>query len=220
MTKLKLKKFLLDFQVFVLAMVLLLGVGIFTLFQHQGGSLSSQELARINEWLEPLVEEGGITQASSVSSFLTSYYSKPEEINIAHFLECNSCAILLKEEGPEFEALKRHPKWPFETDISLSDVPAPIHKFPKVRVNELFLEYMGIELSDVKGIGEDELIYLEDYDSYYNFTSGFCAGTFVAESGKHSGNDLILVGNNGRTQLILEEKGGKWLIKSHKLISE
>ena len=67
-------------------------------------------------------------------------------------------------------------------------MPVPTHKITAKSVNEFLLKYTGITLDDLSGVGAEDVIYLAEYDSYYNFTSDFAAGTFNCTHGEREGD--------------------------------
>lgn len=76
-------------------------------------------------------------------------------------------------------------------------------------MDQILEQYAGITSEDLTGVGADELIYLEEYDAWYNFTSDFAAGTMSCDYGTRNGNRVTLYatpGENGsRYVLELEE---------------
>jgi len=178
--------------------------------------LTAEELAQYNETFEPLLYDGqgNPTSVNPISQFFTSYYDQPEEINIAEFLRYFPSDGDVTDEA-EFVALKAAENWPFGADTTLDSMPVPIHKFSVGTVNKALKEYMGITLDDLSGVGLDELVYLKEYDAYYNFTSDAGAGIFVCTSGETQGDIVRLFGENAT--LTLKKQGDGFLIVSHQL---
>ena len=70
----------------------------------------------------------------------------------------------------------------------------------------------------MNGVGFDDVLYLEEYDAYYNFTSDFAAGIFSCVRGEVQGSTVRLYagyGDGGGAMLTLHEQGGRYLILSH-----
>jgi len=175
--------------------------------------LSADALAQYNETFEPLLFDGqGNATVNPLSHFLTSYYNRPEDIDLSEFLRYFSPSEDVTNEA-EFEALKAVENWPFGADVTLEGMPVPIHRFPVDTVNYALEKYTGITLDDLSGVGMDELIYLKEYDAYYNFTSDAGAGIFVCTSGEMQGDIIRLYGENAT--LTLKMQGDGFWIVSH-----
>lgn len=175
--------------------------------------LTAEEVEQYNKAFEPVLSDGqGGSRINPLSHFLGPYYDKPENLNLADFLRYYPSDEDVTNEA-EFEALKAEKSWPFGTDMTLGDMPVPIHKFSADTVNEVLKKYMDIALDDLSGVGMDELIYLEEYDAYYNFTSDYAAGFFICTSGETQG-DIIRLYNENAT-LMLKKHGDSFLFVSH-----
>lgn len=187
-------------------------------------ALSPQQVAYYNGLFEPVLD--GTTAdglpASPRYCFLSSYYDSVTAMSLAEFLRYFPGGDIVEDEA-EFAALRAHPDFPFRSAASLSEMMVPVHKFTAGQVNAVLNEYAGITLRDMPGAGESspELIYLEEYDAYYNFTSdaGFAALNCV--SGERQGDTVRLYGEiRDRTQtvLTLRDMGdGRELIVSYQL---
>jgi beta-lactamase regulating signal transducer with metallopeptidase domain len=175
--------------------------------------LSADELAQYNETFERLLydEQGNLISVNPLSNFLTSYYDRPEDINLTEFLRYFSSDGDVADEA-EFVALKAAENWPFGADATLDSMPVPIHKFSADTVNDALKKYTGITLKDLSGVGLDELIYLKEYDAYYNFTSDAGAASFTCTSGETQGDIVRLFGETAT--LTLKKQGDGFLIVS------
>ncbi|NLT15790.1 MAG: M56 family metallopeptidase [Clostridiales bacterium] len=178
--------------------------------------LTAEELTQYSKAFEPLLydEQGNPISVNPLSNFLTSYYDRPEDINLAELLRYFSSDGDVKDEA-EFESLKVAENWSFGTDMTLDGMPVPVHKFSVGTVNKALKEYMGITLDDLSGVGLDELIYLKAYDAYYNFTSDAGAASFTCTSGEKQGDIVRLFGDTAT--LTLKIQGDGFLIVSHQL---
>lgn len=175
--------------------------------------LTAEEIEQYNKIFEPLIiDVQGNTVVNPRSHFLTSYYDRPEDINLAECLRYFPAENDVTDEA-EFMALKEAANWPFGADMTMERMPVPVHKFSAGTVNGVLLKNMGITLDDLSGVGMDELIYLESYDAYYNFTSDFAAGSFVCTSGETQGDIIRLYSE--RTTLTLKKHGDSFLFVSH-----
>lgn len=178
-------------------------------------SLTADEVEEYNKAFQPLLpDEQGNPSINPLSHFFTSYYDRPEDINLADFLRYFSPQKRVTDEA-EFEALKAAESWPFVADVTMDGMPVPIHKFSAETVNEALEKHMGITLDDLNGVGMDDLIYLKEYDAYYNFTSDFAAGFFVCTRGEIHGDIVRLYG--GTAKLTLKNQDDGYLIISHQL---
>jgi hypothetical protein len=177
--------------------------------------LTAEELEYYKEIFEPMPtdEEGNVT-INPLNHFFSSYYEKPEDINLAEFLRYYPSEEVVIEEA-EFEALKNAENWPFGKDITQDEMPVPIHKFPAAVVDEVLKQHMGIGLDDLSGVGMDELVYLEEYDAFYNFTSDAGFATFVPVSGEKEGDIVRLYSENAVLTLKTQDDG--FLFVSHLL---
>lgn len=175
--------------------------------------LTAEEVEQYNKAFEPLLsDEQGDSRINPLSHFLRSYYDKPENLNLADFLRYYPSDEDVTNEA-EFETLKVEKSWPFGADVTLDDMPVPIHKFSADTVNEVLKKYMDITLDDLSGVGMDELIYLKEYDAYYNFTSDAAFGSFVCTSGETQGDIIRLYSQNATLTLRKQDDG--FLFMSH-----
>ena len=180
--------------------------------------LTSEEVEQYNKTFEPLLsDEQGDSSINPLSHFLRSYYDKPENLNLADFLRYYPSDENVTNEA-EFEALKAEKSWPFGADATLDNMPVPIHKFSADTVNEVLKKYMDITLDDLSGVGMDELIYLKEYDAYYNFTSDAAYGSFVCTSGEMQGDIIRLYSENAILTLKKQDDG--FLFVSHQLAGD
>lgn len=177
--------------------------------------LTAEELEYYKEIFEPMPtdEEGNVT-INPLNHFFSSYYEKPEDINLAEFLRYYPSEEVVIEEA-EFEALKNAENWPFGKDITQDEMPVPIHKFPADVVDEVLKQHMGIGLEDLSGVGMDELVYLEEYDAFYNFTSDAGFATFIPVSGEKEGDIVRLYSENAVLTLKAQDDG--FLFVSHQI---
>ena len=181
--------------------------------------LTADEVDSYNKAFEPMLydEQGRPIGVNPLSQFLTSYYDRPEDINLAELLRYYPPDGDVAEKA-EFEALKDAANWPFGADATLDSMPVPIRRFTARTINDTLEMYMSITLEDLNGVGLDELVYSEEYDSYYNFTSDFASGAFVCTRGERQGNIIRLYSEHA--MLTLKERDGGFLILSHQRIED
>ncbi len=184
----------------------------------KGTPLSSARLAQVKEAFAPILTDArGTETVNPISCFFTSYYASPADINLYQFLYQYPNGSRVTDQA-EFEALKKLSEWPFGQDTTLEQMPVPIHKYTAKALNETLLKYAGITRDDLSGVGFDEVLYLKEYDAYYNFTSDFGPGMFNCVRGELEGDTVRLYseyGDGGGSTLTLRKEGGSYLIVSH-----
>ena len=151
------------------------------------GEISEKVIAEFNELFTPTAEisPGNIT-STEISCFFTSFYDKPEDIDLAEFLRyCPLRESVDKDE--EFQKVRETAS--FELPDSINDMNTPLWRYKREVIDELLVKYAGITTSDLTGKtkGRTELVYVESTDSYYNFTSDFGPGTFEVTKGEKGG---------------------------------
>lgn len=122
--------------------------------------------------------------------FLTSYYERPQEMDLNAFLRCFPGETLMTNDEKDVRQLRR---------IPMDDVDAVMQ------------EYMGIDPKDIKK--RDHVIYLEGYHSFYVYSSDFGVGHFNCRSGtidKDEGRSL----SEEDTALTLKLRDGRFFIES------
>lgn len=179
-------------------------------------ALTAEEIARVNEAFVPAFVEDGMVRNNPLCCLLSCYYAKPEDIDLSAFL-AYSFAV---EQGPdwepvgeaEFQALREQAEW---LGDSLEAWRTPIGRIPRDQVDAFLEKYTGITTADLAAPwAAKELIYLEEYDAYYNFTSDFDPGYFECEEGVRDGGTVRLTGD--RAELVLEKQpDGAYHIVSH-----
>ncbi len=174
--------------------------------------LTAVEIQEYNGMLEPVLShEPGPVSINPLNHFVRVYYDKPEHLNLAKFLRYYPSDKIVTDET-EFEALKAHEQWPFGGGADLDSMIVPIHKFYAQTVNNVLKERMDITLENLS-VGVDDVIYLQEYDAYYNFTSDAAYGIFVCTKGETQGDIIRLYSDNA--ELVLRKKGKDFIFVSH-----
>ena len=175
--------------------------------------LSAEQLypARITFVSEAYTKNGdaiGVT-ATPESCLFMSYYSSPEELDLSQFLR----------NSPDFTAATPEEEQAAMALLGLSGdrSPSPCHKFSKSQVDELLMKWYGITSDGLYQGPSFDLVYVEAYDAYYNFTSDFAAGVFQCIGGTISGDTAYLYSIHGK--LTLERVGETWYIRAYEPIS-
>ena len=174
------------------------------------------ELAEYQAAFSPETAQG---ETDPVSAFFTSYYETPEALDLQEFLRYFPDDGLVEGDpaDPEFQALTAHPLWPYGEGEFLS---TPIHRYTRAHVDQVLERYAGITTQDLSGVGMDNVIYLEEYDAWYNFTSDYGPGMFIPVYGLREGTTVRLwerpsgSGTPGDV-LTLEETEDGFRIRSH-----
>nr|WP_326185279.1 hypothetical protein [uncultured Oscillibacter sp.] len=178
-------------------------------------ALTAEEIARVNRAFVPNFEKDGWVDVNPLCCMVSCFYAEPEDIDLSAFL-AYSFAV---ERGPEwepvgekeFQALREQADWLGE---SLDAWRTPISRIPRARVDAFLEKYTGITTADLTAPWTAyKLVYLEEYDAYYNFTSDFNPGCFTCEEGVRDGGTVRLTGH-GRELVLEEQADGSWYFVS------
>ena len=182
-------------------------------------ALSQEEIDQVNAMFAPIVydKQGNPISTNVWSCFFTSYYSDVRNMNFAEFLAYfPGDGSTVDEE--EFAVLKEHPDFLFYGEVStLANMPVPVHKYP-VRIIDLVLnEYAGITVDDMD---TSEVVYLAEYDAFYNHTSDAGGGMFYCTRGEIDGDIVRLYEefDYGTDMLTLKKVGNNYQIVAHQQI--
>ena len=196
----------------------------------EGTPLTAEELARANEAFNSYAS--GSEKALELGCFFTSFYEDVTELDFEEFLRYYfvESTDLEDGDGEEFQALAALPGFHWDAeDLERwgnvpSGLPVPVHRISKAAVDRTLETYAGITAADLKNT--DSILYLSEYDSYYNFTSDYGPGSFQPAEGARDGDTVRLRsepvwGDGGEVinKLTLREEDGRWLIQSFIRIS-
>ena len=89
------------------------------------------------------------------------------------------------------------------TILELQELPVPVHRYRVADINAALMQYAGVTLDDMSTDWRNDgrMLYLPEYDSFYNFTSDFGPCMFVPERGEHLGSVVRLYGNHAALQV-------------------
>lgn len=192
----------------------------------EGTPLTAEELARADEAFNCYAHAGN-EKALELGCFFTSYYEDVTELDFEEFLRYYFVESTDLEDGDkeEFQALAALPGFHWDAeDLERwgnvpSGLPVPVHRISGAAVNKTLETYAGITAADLKNT--DGILYLPDYDSYYNFTSDYGPGFFQPAEGVRDGDTVRLRsepvwadGGEVIQELKLREEDGRWLIQS------
>ncbi len=183
-------------------------------FNKISGKLTKEEIEDINTAFytyaykmgEEVVEE----YLNPITYFFTSYYEKPEDINLFDFVYYMPRVLLEDSDVKEFETLSKSEAFPFKHLTKVSDSPVPIGRIFYSDVEGLFKKYMNINLESVD---KKSALYLDEYQSFYSYASDFAPGYFYCIEGVLK--DGVLTLYSEKSVLILEKKDDVYYIKSH-----
>lgn len=152
------------------------------------------------------------------NQFLSSLYSKPEEINLFE-LFYNGIHVTDRAEGEELaDFLTAN-----GMTCGIDEVPCPCTKITKSGMDEVLKANTGITFAQTDGLGLDEFSYSEKYNSYYNLHGDTNQRMNVSFSRGEREGDLIRLYYNdnfycdGNKVLTLKETNGTYLFVSHQM---
>ena len=124
------------------------------------------------------------------------------------------------EDQAQFEALAQLDDFPFQAEEdfmpSLTSIPTPTRRYPRAAVDATLQKYAGITTADLTNT--EGVLYLPEYDAYYNFTSDWGPGMFQPDGGEKRGDTVRFWTQEGSsrnyTVLTLENVDDTWLIRS------
>ena len=153
-------------------------------------------------------EPGSGTRAGELSCFVSCSWGSPEEIDLAEFLRyCPLAEQLPDENTEEAQAVM----------AAMGENPflvTPVWRYPREKVSGLLRKYTGITVEEL--LSREGVLYLEEYDAFYNCTSDWGPGRFLCTGGERSGDRITLRGENGsgegRTLTLREENGNYYLV--------
>lgn len=189
-------------------------------------ALTAEELEQAREVFasDRYDEATGANFSTEISCFFTSYYDRTEELSLAEFLRYYPNDELLRadnaDDQAQFEALAKLEGFPFQAEEdfvpSLTTIPTPTHRYPRAAVDATLQKYAGIATADLTNT--EDVLYLPEYDAYYNFTSDWGPGMFQPDGGEKLGDTVRFWTQKGSSRnyivLTLENVDGTWLIRS------
>ena len=176
--------------------------------------LSQKEMDQVTSAFTPSIIVDGVGTGNPAACMVNSYYSDVRDLDLWALLynfpttedgTQEEYAMLLEKYGDDFL---------FSNFSLLTDVPVPLHRYRTEDIDAVLRRYAGIGHSRLTGrCSADSLFYLEQTDSYYNFTSDFgllgfhCIGGWVYDGG------AVLVSSH--SALYLTEQNGQYYIQAH-----
>ncbi len=180
--------------------------------------LTEEQINTFNQALEEskksyteVLQTAGDRNISTVKPlifFLTSYYDKPENMDMSRFLHYIPRETYLTNEDQE-EYNKLVEKFGIPSG-NVEDFHSPTGRIPKAVIESYLNEYMNLSISDMANMGDT--LYLDEYDTFYSQASDMWSTDFICTSGTIEGN-IITLSSNFET-LTIEKQGDKYYIKS------
>ena len=175
--------------------------------------LTSEELARVNEAFASTVYDAEKDEysATAVVAFFTSDYDDVRKLDLAEFLRYFPVTAEATEE--EFQLLREKYGDDFDwaEHESLQNMPVPVHSYAVGDIDAALQRYANISFRELED--KDSVYYLEETDSYYNFTSDFGPGMFHCVNGFVYDGGAILYSES--MALFLTESAGQYSITAH-----
>ena len=152
------------------------------------------------------------------NQFLSSLYSRPEEINL-YELFYNGADTREQIEGDELADVIKGSGM----SCSVEDLPCPCTKISRFEMDEVLMANMGITLAQTDGLGLDGFVYLSEYDSYYHIHGDTNFAMEITFSRGEREGDLIrlfysdIFYGDGNKVLTLKVTDGGYLFVSNQL---
>lgn len=180
-----------------------------------GTPLTQREVDLVNQAFAPLArDEAGNTAPTEISCFFTSQYASPQQIVLEDFLcYCPRHTDLTDEDAEEFRAVLAAMDTSAKDNAQKpSEYHVPVHRYRRSDIDDLLTHYAGITADELDSW--DNVIYLEEYDAFYNFTSDFGPGIFPCAGGEKDGDTVRLWTKEKGAVLTLQRSGETYLITS------
>ena len=194
------------------------------LLEAPDGDLSEETLAELNRMFSPSVEvDSGIMilNPNGMNCLIRTFFENPEMLNFASFLYLFPLESEISAE--EKAVMEAWDEWPFSGQ-TFDEIPVPVHKFTAENINRVLDFYLGITLEDLPTDSKEQLLYFDQYDSYYNFTSDYGPGQLTITNGVKEGDTVALYSDSfdyaddsletRGAVLTLKEKDGRYLMES------
>lgn len=188
---------------------------------EKGGSreLTRKEIAQANEAFLPELwdEEKGELVINPLSRFFTSHYADPKDIDLMEFLwNCPIGTTLEDEDAEEFQKVMAQTGAKGHWEVP-SEYIVPTHRYRREDVSAMLQTYAGITAEELTSW--ENVIYLEEYDAFYNFTSDYAPGCFQCTGGKIV-EDRVWLWSETEMLTLKKKVDGNYRIQSFQEIEE
>jgi beta-lactamase regulating signal transducer with metallopeptidase domain len=154
--------------------------------------------------------------------FFTSSYEDPTQINLKNFLEYCPLAEEVSEQTDQEEYRKVIQASAWAEELANNPdfrMPVPVHRYPREKVSDLLIKYADVAVEELDW---KDVLYLEEYDAFYNFTSDQAFGSFNCAGGqiRDGGNSILLwsapsPSDDTRFELKLQKVNDRYYIRSY-----
>ena len=178
-------------------------------FQGSGVPLTGEELKAWREELATMRDEA----LNPVSCFFTSTYSDPRDLDLAAFLAYCPLGETVSDDwgtirdDAERAAVTASGNYPGDFvpthRYRVSDIDGALTRYARITLDELATDWRH----------DGRMLYLPEYDAFYNFTSDFAAGVFEPRYGERYGDEVTLWSDGAVLRLRLTGEG--YRILSH-----
>ena len=176
--------------------------------------LTPEEISQANEAFASTVydEEKDEMFVTAVAAFFTSDYEDVTELDFAEFLRYFPVTAEAAEE--EFQLLRQKygEEFDFFEQETLQNMPVPVHRYAARDIDAVTRRYANIPYQEI--LDRESVYYLEETDSYYNFTSDFGPGMFHCIDGFVYDGGAILYSIN-KALFLVDDNPGNNSIKAH-----
>lgn len=172
--------------------------------------LTGEELTIWREELATMRDD----KQTVVSCFFTSSYSDPRDLDFFEFLYYCPLGEIVGSGGDFVNIDEAELSALIATGKYFGDV-VPTHRYRVSKINAALTQYAGVTLDDLHGDWkyDERMLYLPEYDAFYNFTSDFGPGYFYPRYGERRGNAVTLWSDNAVVEIVLT--GDEWQIQAH-----
>ena len=189
----------------IVALVTALAVG--CTFTGADKSTEESEAAPVPLTQEELAffQENYFSSGYSIANqFLTSLYTSPETIDLWQ-LFYNGTSLPGAMSDQEYQLLaERYPDAYLEVDCA---------KLPVKDMDSILTQYTGLNFADTQKLGMDGMMYLKEYDAYYEFHSDTNVVNVEFNGGFRFGDQISLYYEDKMVTLV--EAGDSWHIRSN-----
>ena len=190
------------------------------------GNLSAETIEKLNKMFsaEIQAENNAFSidrNPNGLHCLIRTFFEEPKQLDFSEFMYHFPIGATFTDD--ERKALPTLEGW-IHPGQTAEEIPEPVHKYKAEDIDKVLDYYLGITLDDLPEESKNQLLYSEQYDSYYNFTSDYGPGKFTIISGNKDGDRVVLYGDgydyageslqNTAAILTLKEKDGRYLLES------
>lgn len=186
-------------------------------------TLTKEQIDQVNEAFSGFVnvERNGetyVAQSASSCILVGGYFDDPREIRLHDMIQYFGYVGVVEEyedlTEEEFNTILHLEQWPFGTDFQYElryAQQVPITKVPTWVADAVLEHFTGIHLEDL--YDREDVVYLEEYDSYYSFASDMGWGVFPCIRGRIYDDRVELYSSDSVMTLV--NRDGRYVIASY-----